>query len=121
MALRMDRISKKQFPELLARGFVVHGRYISARHLSLGGKKSLFSFVVSRKAAPTAARRNLLKRRGRAIVRVLLPRIVPGSMVAIFFKKEALAASFRELSIDFESVLGRLHLLIRDEASKSLK
>lgn len=70
-----------------------------------------YAMVVSGKVASRAIDRNRLKRRGRAILQKLKPRLLQGSMGAFFFKKPALAKSFALLESDMTQLLVKAGLL----------
>ena len=56
-----------------------------------------FAFVVSHRVASKAVDRNKLKRRARAIVRELLPKIKDNYACLLFFKKKAISLTYQEL------------------------
>lgn len=60
-------------------------------------KSARFAFVVSRQVAASASDRNRLKRRARAIIRELLPKIRNGRAYFLFFKKGAAQLSYLQL------------------------
>jgi ribonuclease P protein component len=55
--------------------------------------------------AAKAVDRNKLKRRARAIVRELLPKIKDNYACLLFFKKEAVALTYQELKKTIQDIL----------------
>jgi len=64
------------------------------------------AFVVSKKVAPLAVTRNLIKRRSRAALSPLAAALRPSHYV-FYAKKEATTASFSEIKNDIEKLAGR--------------
>ena len=89
----------------------VHGKLATLRYRYTADERTAFTFVVSGKAAPRAVDRNLLKRRGRAILRTLLPVLSPGYLCAFFFKKEAVGQPYRVLSAEIRELLTKARIL----------
>ena len=71
------------------------------RCLAMEGKEGIkspfFAFVISSKTEKLAVNRNLLKRRGRHIVRELVPLSLPNTACVFFFKKGAISLPFDKL------------------------
>lgn len=101
-----QRLTRADFSLLQSGSRVVHSKHVTLRFTSRLDEISLFSFVVSGKVAPLAVDRNLLKRRGRAIVKGLLPQISSGYLCAFFFKKGAREQSYAALSQEITDLLG---------------
>ena len=106
------RISQSSFPQILK-----EGRSFFTPNLSLrvSPKKergfSAFSFVISAKAVKTAVERNLLKRRGRHVIKKHLKLIKDGYFCAFFFKKDLLRFPFSAFEQEFLFVLKKANLL----------
>ncbi len=96
------RVSRTLFEKILKKSTVSHGAYFSLRigsisepslsntpeaSLSTKLEASRFSFVVSKKVAMKATKRNLIRRRGYASLEHLSPLIKPGLVVLFFAKK----------------------------------
>jgi ribonuclease P protein component len=69
--------------------------------------KSRFSVVVSKKVAKTAVSRNLIKRRFYAVIESLP---VPQNpyIAIVYVKKEAVKASFTQISAEVNSILSKI-------------
>lgn len=94
------------------------GKRFQSPHLSLGTLKTQersirVSFIVSAKISPRAHERNLLKRRGRHIIRICAPHMTGGAHLAFFFKRGAGTLSFEELKENVETLLREAKLLPR--------
>lgn len=63
-----------------------------------------FSFVVSKKAANKATKRNLLRRRGYSVVRETLGDAKPAAYM-FFFKKSALTLSYQDMKEEIKSLV----------------
>ncbi|MES2953258.1 MAG: ribonuclease P protein component [Patescibacteria group bacterium] len=98
-----SRISRSEFPALLA-GRTVRGEHLELKYAPFPGRIS-YAMVVSAKVAPSAADRNRLRRRGRAILQKLQKTVEPGWGIALFFKKGAPKLSFAELEVEIRSLL----------------
>jgi len=107
---KKNRITKREFDELMKNGRVFHSPLFSLR---FGNKKNddipKFAFVISKKVAKNASDRNILKRRGfHALRELIFPLSVEkrsGHMVAFFFKKEAIGLKFKDIKKDMEILL----------------
>jgi ribonuclease P protein component len=71
-------------------------------------------FVVGKKVHKSAVKRNMIKRRMREVVRLLLKenRLKDGFMVAIVAKPLILAKKYEEIQKDIEGVLQKSRLLV---------
>lgn len=82
----------------------IHGAYFSLAVAPAPAVKA--AFVVSKKIAPRAVTRNLVKRRSRASLSPLIARLAPAHYV-FYAKKEAVAASFSEIKNDIGKLADR--------------
>ncbi len=113
MALpKKQRLEKKLIREILQKGRTVHNNNISLKYLIKSDRQKAFAFIVSAKTVKKAVNRNLLKRRGRAIVFKLLPRIEKGLLALIFFKKGSKELSFCSLEAEITQTFQKTGLLI---------
>lgn len=100
MLSRQHRVTRRQFPLVLEASRAYHSPAVSLR-MALRPDNSLrptpFAFVVSHKVAARAIDRNKLKRRARAIVRELLPKVKDSYACLLFFKKAAVGLTYQEL------------------------
>ena len=100
MLSRQHRVTRRQFPLVLKVSRPYHSPVVSLRvamRPDRGLRPTPFAFIVSHKVAAKAVDRNKLKRRARAIVRELLPKIKDNYACLLFFKKEARDLSYQEL------------------------
>ncbi len=106
------KIGRKIFPKDLRRGAVFHSPTLSLFVFrSPEDKKSRFAFVVSSKISSKAAERNLLRRRGYATVRKLLPAIKPSFFCVFYFKKGSSKKSFKEIEKETTFLLEKSGIL----------
>ncbi len=117
MLKKRHKIKRALFPSIVSKGKTVHSPYITLRILERKETQKdsvpLFSFVVSSKVAPKAVRRNLLKRRGYAIIKKMLNsgRIAPEYVYAFFFKKGSDSLSFTKLEKEIILLLQKSNTL----------
>jgi ribonuclease P protein component len=91
MLKKTQRVPRELFTTVGKQGSSLHASHVSAKILVISRKQAVFSFVVSKKVAPTAAARNLLKRRGRHAVADFLTRRGQKNIAVIFFFKPGAA------------------------------
>jgi ribonuclease P protein component len=107
---KKNRISKREFDELMKNSRVFHSESISLR-LTKKAKETLpkFAFVVSKKVAKNATDRNKMKRKGFHALREIIftDEIVKmkGFMGAFFFKKEGKEIDFEKLKMEIGGLL----------------
>jgi ribonuclease P protein component len=95
MLPKENKIKRAAFDELLKKGRVYHSSFFSLRATKTSDKLTKASFVVSKKVANTAIKRNLLRRRGYAAIKGFIEGN-PGLILAFFLKKEAASLPFLE-------------------------
>ncbi len=110
-----QRVSKAQFQTLLKEGQNVHIEHLFLRFLPLKSnekqQKNLYAFVVSSKVSKLAVTRNLLKRRGRAIVRKLSSQTRTPFICAFFFKTGSDKMEYIDLEKEIIDLLTKAKLL----------
>ena len=106
--LRLDRAETAL---VVARGRTLGSRALGLRLLATDDKPSRFAIVVPGKQVPLATRRQLLKRRVRAIIRPLTPRLRSGQNIAIFCGRETAGWSFARLEQELIGLLTQAKLL----------
>src|SRR3989344_5306477 len=101
-----NRLRRREFP--LHRGKRIVGELLLLSvSPSVGSVEPKFTCVVSKKISPRATDRNTLKRRCREIFRSLLAGKKP-LLIVVYPKKTALEASFADLSLEAERLLGKI-------------
>jgi len=105
------RISKGLFDQIQKNGRNFRTPLFSLRIMTNPGQPSAFAFVISAKKADKAVTRNLIKRRGRAIIAKNLAKIKEGYLCAIFFNQDVSTLSFIELEKKILDGLNEAHLL----------
>lgn len=106
------RISQSLFTQILKNGQYFGFKNFSLRLCPRGDhKKSAFSFVVSSKEVKKAVWRNLIKRRGRAIIQKNSNKIKDGYLCAFFLKKGLVSKSFLEFETEIMDSLKGANLL----------
>lgn len=106
---KQARVSRELFA-LLSRPKNIHSsQYVALRRFSSPPSitKPLFVVTVSKKEVPSAVKRNLLKRRYRAILQKVFSQTPPGVVQGIV-KKSALTAKHKDLVEDAMSALSRI-------------
>jgi len=87
---------QKDFDTVYKRGRTLNGPLFNLRFLARDGD-SRFGFVIGSKLEKKATRRNLVKRRFRAVVGELLPNIKSGFDVVILIRAKALSVPYSVL------------------------
>ena len=87
MLSKNQRLARESIREILRKGKTVRNNGISLKYLVKPDGQKAFAFIVSAKTVKKAVNRNLLKRRGRAVVFKLLPRIKKGLLALVFFER----------------------------------
>jgi len=117
MLPRQRRIGRQKFPLVFQAGRLWSTPVLSLRiaRCPINGTQKLtsFSFIVSHKVAIRAVDRNLLKRRVRAIVRELLPKIKDNYDCLLFFKKGATNLSYWKLKNIIQEIFTRTSIIIQ--------
>lgn len=99
------RVSKTDFDTFFKKSRVFQGEFLTLRVANTGDNETQFAFVVSKKVSKISPRRNLLKRRGRAVVKKNLSLFLPGNIYFFFFKKNTTNLSLVELEEEILSLL----------------
>ena len=103
MLSKKKRVTKDIFQTILKRGSIISGSFFLFRYTPYS--TPAYAFVVSKKIAKTAVKRNSLRRVGYNILRKQELRPVSG---VFFYKKEALRAEPKEVENDIVSILKKL-------------
>src|SRR3989344_2256629 len=116
MLSRQRRVTRRQFPAILQTSRSWRSSFLSLR-VARGRneetpKVTIFAFVVSHKVSAMAVNRNKLKRRARAIVRELLPRVKDNYACLLFFKKGSAELPYQELRQAIQEIIARTPVFI---------
>lgn len=111
MFKKNKRLKKESIIKILRQGRNCRGRNVSLKYITDSGQHSFFAFIVSTKVAKSAVSRNKLKRRGRAIISKLLPRVQEGCLALIFFEKGSPGIKFSELEMEIIKLLQKARFL----------
>jgi len=111
MLPKNKRVNTALFKKILKNGKKFYSNFFLLKILRVEDKESRFSFVVSVKVDKKAAKRNLIKRRGRYIVAKHWNDIKPNFAVVVFVKTEAKKLTFTDFEDCFLSVLQSANLL----------
>jgi ribonuclease P protein component len=107
MLPKKNRITRESFKRA-AYGPMAHSGSFSLR-ISQGKEgPARFSFVISKKVAPSAVERNTLRRKGYAVLERLLPHLKPGTQGVFTAKKGAEIKTFAELERDITDLLAKI-------------
>ena len=113
------RATRILFDKTLQKSTVAHAPYFSARvgllekepSLSASPQASRFSFVVSKKVAHKATKRNLIRRRAYAGIEHLAENVKPGLVILFFAKKGIETLSQKVLEQTLKDYLSQHNLI----------
>jgi ribonuclease P protein component len=115
MFSQKERVNKTAFPIVLREGRTANSDHLSLKYIeekeAKKGEKNRYSFVVSAKVSRLAVDRNLLKRRGRYIIRKHSNKIKTPISCVFFFKSGADKLNFDELEKEFLIILARARII----------
>ncbi len=97
MAGTSHKVSRALFKEVFVSGRSAHTPLFTLKTIVKSDLPTLFSVVVSAKVAKKAVKRNLIKRRVRAILSQLKPSLKSGSVIIVFTKPTIISASYGEI------------------------
>lgn len=97
MAGTSAKVSRALFKEVFIGGQSVHSSLFTVKTIVKTGLPVSFSVVVSAKVAKKAVKRNLIKRRVRAVLTQLKSQLKPGSVIIVFTKSTINTASYGEI------------------------
>ena len=106
MLLKKNRVTKDTFNVIMNKGSVIYGSFFVFRYLKQGLPQ--YAFVVSKKNAKTAVKRNSFRRKGYNIIRFFNLKSYAG---IFFFKKEALLCKNEELKKDIDFLLKKAKII----------
>jgi len=113
MSQKAQSVNRALFSVILKEGRTYHSPHLSLRvHRIKPTEEGVFAFVVSKKVTKSAVRRNLLKRRGRHILRASADTIQRSFAGIVFFKKGAEKLSFYELQEEILLLLRKAGVLL---------
>ena len=104
MLKKINRLTAEEFKKLGKPSRMLHSVFFSVRLHPTQHKQPKFAVVVSKKIAPTAVTRNLLRRRFYELSSENIGAVSSGTAVVIFVKKEANKASFQDLKNTIEKL-----------------
>lgn len=100
MLSKKKRVTKDIFQTILKKGNIVSGSFFLFRYIKQTTPQ--YAFVVSKKIAKTAVKRNSLRRNGYNILRKYDLKPYAG---VFFYKKEALTANTTQIKEDIDFIL----------------
>ena len=106
MLPKKKRVTKEIFQTIMEKGNVVSGSFFILHYLKQDSPK--YAFVVSKKIAKTAVKRNSLRRKGYNVLRLYDLKSFAG---IFFYKKEALNISPAEIEKDIDFLLKRAKII----------
>jgi len=104
-------VKDKEFSAIYKAGSRARSKNLTVTYLKQDQNISRFGFVVSKKQAHRIVRRNRVKRRLRAQVSQLLPRVTAGFDLIISARESVLALSGEELRFELAGLLKKVKLL----------
>jgi ribonuclease P protein component len=115
MFSQKERVNKTAFPILLREGRTANSDHLSLKYIenkdAKAGQGNRYSFVVSAKVSKLAVDRNLLKRRGRYIIRKYSTKIKTPISCVFFFKSGSNKLDFSQLEKEFLIILARARII----------
>lgn len=109
MLAKTHRLTQKRdFEKLSNQGRSVFGPFLTMRVRSVANPVPRIAFITSTKVFKLAVDRNRVKRRLRAILRELLPKVPPSLHILFVVKPEALHAEHLALTAEVERLLGKI-------------
>ncbi len=111
MLSKKHRLKRELIAKVLKTGKSAYGRGVSLKYIIDPEQQSAFAFVASSKIDKKAIVRNKLKRRGRAIVFKLLPRIKKGILALVFFNKESRNMDFSSIESEIIKLFKKTDIL----------
>ena len=103
MLSKKKRVTKDIFQVILETGNIVSGSFFLFRYIK--SPIPLYAFVVSKKIAKTAVKRNSFRRKGYNIIRNYDLKSLAG---VFFYKKEALLVDSTELKKDIDFIFSKV-------------
>src|SRR4051812_39629925 len=94
------RVSRVLFEKTQRKSKLFHSVSFSARIGEVPHEPSRFSFVISKKVAAKATKRNRMRRHGYEAVQSFLKGLKPGFVVIFYPKKTAKDLSFEQLKLE---------------------
>lgn len=117
MLPKVNRLKdRSDFASILAEGSYLKGRVVGLKFLRPSGEYEppKLGLVVSKKFSKRATDRNLVKRRLRAIMRGVLPRMVGGVKLIIIVSRPEVDVSFESLRHDLLELLEEAGIIYGD-------
>lgn len=106
MLPRKLRVHKDEFEEVLKKGLSFHSAHLSLRGIKKSDvSPSKFSVAVSKKVAPQAVDRNLLRRQAISVIEKHFPGLKKGVSAILSFKTGSLGLSFNQIKIEIVALL----------------
>ena len=110
-----ERALKATIAMVVKKGRTIGSNDLSLKYLEIKGapadQKNQYSFVASSKVSKLAVIRNLLKRRGRHIIRKISHNIKTPYVCVFFFKPGAVKLDFESLEKEMLSLLAEARIL----------
>lgn len=103
---KKKRVTKDVFQTIMDKGNIVSGSFFVFRYLRQDYPQ--YAFVVPKKLAKTAVKRNSLRRKGYNLLRLC---DLKKDIGVFFYKKEGILASSMEISKDIEYILKKSRIL----------
>jgi ribonuclease P protein component len=104
-------VKNKDFDNVWQKGRSCYGIFLGIRFVQNGANQSRFGFLVSNKVSKRAVKRNLIKRRLRAIIHEKLAEIAIGYDIIVLTKPEIINKEFKEISSEILLCLKKTKLL----------
>jgi ribonuclease P protein component len=111
MLKKSHRLSTKQFLEVMGKGKVHHSSLFLIRVFGTEDDVRIAA-VAPKKVAPTAALRNVIRRRIYEATQPLIRSIILGTHVIIFAKAEATRADFKDMASDLKSLFSKAKISV---------
>ena len=110
MLPKTRRVTKDFIGKIIKNGRSFHSNHLTLKFLT-SPSNALFGFVVPLKVGRNAVGRNLLKRRGRHIIKKHLSQIKTNQAYVMMFKLGSLDISFKDLELEILSLFKKAQSL----------
>ena len=112
MLPKENRITKdKEFQKVYRKGEFFGTKLIHFKYMRNNLPNTRVGFVIGKKVHKSAVRRNLLKRRMRAVFRLNLAKIKPGYDIAVIAKPGAIELDYEEIEKNLLFALKKIKLM----------
>ena len=111
MLKRCHRMNRDAFSSVKTEGVSHYGAHAALTYTTKPASTSTFAVVVSRKVAPTAVARHVIRRRVYEVLREMLPLLTRPVQGIVFVKPGSAKLPFRQLKHELQELFKRAALV----------